>query len=298
MNVVTRPMSETGTGTGRIIYRTRGRRHGPITRLMSPSDLGEELKPFVFLDLFDFDARVAMDMPLHPHSGIATVTLLVEGEMLFDDPASGTGSIRPGGVEWMRAGGGVWHGKEMTLGGEPRVRGFQLWLALPAALENGPVDSQYIEASAMPATGPATVILGTHDGVTSPVRAPDGVIYLLVRLNPGERWDYGAPPTHGGAWIAAGAGSLLLGDEVIGDGEMVLLDRSDGRVSLVAGERGAAFVIGSAVPHPHELALGYYSVHTNHEALQRGEARIGELRRLMDQASPVAPGRAVPVFRG
>ena len=39
----------------RIIGRTRGRRHGPITRLMSPGDLGELLKPFVFLDLFDMD---------------------------------------------------------------------------------------------------------------------------------------------------------------------------------------------------------------------------------------------------
>ncbi len=37
----------------RIVHRTRGQRQGPITRLMSPSDLGNVLKPFVFLDLFD-----------------------------------------------------------------------------------------------------------------------------------------------------------------------------------------------------------------------------------------------------
>src|SRR5712664_800609 len=40
----------------RIVHRTRGNRHGPISRLMSPSDLGELVKPFVFLDLFDIDS--------------------------------------------------------------------------------------------------------------------------------------------------------------------------------------------------------------------------------------------------
>ncbi len=45
--------ADISTRPPRIIGRTRGRRHGPITRLMSPGDLGELLKPFVFLDLFD-----------------------------------------------------------------------------------------------------------------------------------------------------------------------------------------------------------------------------------------------------
>src|SRR5437667_7220077 len=59
-----------------IIYRTSGQTHGPITRLMSPSDLGELIKPFVFLDLAGFDGRFApipMGFGWHPHSGIATV---------------------------------------------------------------------------------------------------------------------------------------------------------------------------------------------------------------------------------
>ncbi len=57
-----------------IVHRTRGRRHGPITRLMSPGDLGQILKPFVFLDLVDMGAETSfMGFGLHPHSGIATV---------------------------------------------------------------------------------------------------------------------------------------------------------------------------------------------------------------------------------
>ena len=284
--------------TGKIIHRTRGHRHGPITRLMSPSDLGEELKPFVFLDLFDFDARSAGGMPLHPHSGIATVTVLVEGEFRFDDPTSGTGSIRPGGVEWMRAGSGVWHGKEMSPGSEPRIKGFQLWLALPPELENGSVDSQYLEAAVIPGAGPAKVILGNYAGKTSPVRAPDGITYLLATLKPGEHWDYQAPEAHGGVWIAAATGSLRIGDEGIDAGEMVLLERSHDAISLVAGEHGAVFVLGSAIPHPHDLVLGYYSVHTNPEALRQGEDRIVALKALLDETGPQLEGRSVLVFAG
>lgn len=62
-------MSDTLTATQRrIVHRTRGHRHGPISRLMSPSDLGQQLKPFVFLDLFEAEGGM-MDMPVHPHSG-------------------------------------------------------------------------------------------------------------------------------------------------------------------------------------------------------------------------------------
>ena len=286
------------TQSAQVIHRTRGHRHGPIIRLMSPSDLGEELKPFVFLDLFDFDATGAGGMPLHPHSGIATVTVLAEGEFLFDDAASGQGSIRPGGVEWMRAGGGVWHGKEMSNGSEPRIKGFQLWLALPPELENGAVDSQYLEASAIPSVGPARVILGSHAGETSPVRSPSGLNYLLVKLAAGESWSYPAPAGHGQLWIAAASGSLHANGDAVDAGEMALFGNGAGDISFTAGNEGATFVLGSAIPHPHDLVLGYYSVHTSREALVQGEARIDELARLMNERGIGGGDGPVPVYAG
>ena len=119
--------------TRRIVHRTRGYGHGPIVRLMSPSDLGEQLKPFVFLDLFEADMRgLAGSMPVHPHSGIATVTVFTDGDVTFDDPQAGHGTIGYGGVEWVRAGRGMWHGKELSAGTSPTTQGFQLWLALAA----------------------------------------------------------------------------------------------------------------------------------------------------------------------
>lgn len=274
----------------RIVDRTRGSRHGPITRLMSPSDLGQQLKPFVFLDLFEAEGG-SMDMPVHPHSGIGTITLFTMGDVRFDDPDAGQGTITYGGVEWSRAGGGMWHGKELSPGRSPRFQGFQLWVALPPELENGPSESQYLEASQMKRAGHAHVIVGAYQGVESPVRAPDGINYLLVTLKAGETWTYQPPSGHGVAWLAIAQGALDAG-ESLSAGEMAVFDRSEAPIRLHAiGNQETLFVLGSAVPHPYDLHLGHYSVHTSAEAIARGEARIAEL------GAKLAESGATPVFR-
>lgn len=290
------PVPELGR---RIVHRTRGRRHGQITRLMSPSDVGEVVKPFVFLDIFEGDMRqMQSQMALHPHSGIATITVFTQGDVRFEDSDAGEGTIAYGGVEWMRAGGGVWHGKELSAGASARMQGFQLWVALPAALENGPSESQYIEAKDMQTAGPAHIIVGAYDGVRSPVRAPDGMNYLLVTLKPGERWTYIPPVGHGVAWVAVAQGALAA-DGVVAAGEMAVFE--DGEAPIVftgQGREDTIFVLGSAVPHPHPLHLGYYSVHTSADALVQGEARIAELgRRLAEAGDRQTASGSVPVFR-
>jgi redox-sensitive bicupin YhaK (pirin superfamily) len=260
----------------RIVHRTRGHRHGSITRLMSPSDLGQVVKPFVFLDLFEADGGLA-DMPIHPHSGIGTVTVFTKGEVRFDDPEAGQGIISYGGVEWSRAGGGMWHGKELSAASSSRFQGFQLWVALPQEEENGPSESQYLEASATKQAGPARVIVGEYGGVASPLRAPAGINYLLVTLKPGETWTYHPPQGQSIGWLAVAQGTVDAEGQIPA-GEMAVFESSEAPIQLTAvGDGDAVFVLGSAVPHPNELHLGYYSVHTSAEALARGERRIAEL---------------------
>ena len=289
-------MSDTITDR-RIIRRTRGSGHGPITRLMSPSDLGQVVKPFVFLDLFEAEGGL-VDMPVHPHSGIGTVTVFTKGDVRFDDPEAGEGTITYGGVEWSRAGGGMWHGKELSPGASPRFQGFQLWVALPPELENGLSESQYLEASDMNRVGPAYVIVGEYNEVASPVRAPVGINYLLMTLKPAETWTYAPPEGHSVAWLAIAQGALEAGER-ISAGEMVVFEAGEAPIRLTAsGDADAVFVLGSAVPHPHDLHLGHYSVHTAAEALARGEARIAELGAKLATASDRrTQSGATPVFR-
>src|SRR5688572_29395802 len=78
-----------------IVQRTRGSAGGPITRLASPSDLGEHIKPFVFLDLFDFEGAHApsLESGWHPHSGIATVTVVFDGAARYAETTGSAGVL-------------------------------------------------------------------------------------------------------------------------------------------------------------------------------------------------------------
>jgi len=157
-----------------IVYRTREDTHGPIARLVSPSDLGELIKPFVLLDRFDFDARAApmeMELGWHPHSGIATVTVVLE---------SG------------------------------RVKGFQLWVALPPELENMANASHYVMPEEVPVEGPVRVILGAYGKAKSPIASashelPRGELEgrRALVLSPSQG-------THGGLGRRAGWGAPKL----------------------------------------------------------------------------------------
>lgn len=300
MNSMTPLPISSAAGARRVTYRTRGHGHGPITRLMSPSDLGHVLKPFVFLDLFDLnlhDPRARL--PIHPHSGLATITVIVEGDLRFDDPADGTGHIGFGGFEWMRAGNGVWHGKELSGGTSPTAKGFQLWIALRPELEHATVDSQYVEAAHVPNAGPAHVILGRYGGARSPARSPDGITYLLLRLAAGTAWTFEPPAAQPLAWLAVASGELV-GATPAEAGEMLIFAPSQQPITLQAGpDSDTLFVIGSADPHPHDLHLGNYSVHTSADSLAKGEANIERLRKLLVEAGDRRnDSGAVPIFRG
>jgi len=257
----------------RITERTRGQKHGPITRLMSPSDFGRLLKPFVFLDLIDNQGTPFSGFGLHPHSGIATVTYIAEGSVRYEDTNGATGLLPAGGIEWMRAGGGVWHGGGL---GEPgRTRGFQLWIALPPELELGPSESIYLSPQTIPTDGPVRVLIGSYGSATSSIKAPSPMNYLAVRLKAGERWSYQPPAGHTVLWTAVGKGSILVPDE-LQQGELVAFTSSSAAIEFGA-QSDAEFVLGSAVPHKYHLVLGSHSVHTSVEALQQAQTRISDI---------------------
>lgn len=261
-----------------IVHRTRGHQSGPITRLMSPSDRRADLvKPFVFLDLGEL---VGGDVPpmetgWHPHSGIATVTVVLHGSVRYADTTGDTGVLPPGSVEWMRAGGGVWH----TGTAEPGVtRAFQLWVALPPELENGPSESRYVQPEDVPTHGPARVILGSYGGVSSPIAAPP-MTYLSISLRDGERFTFEPPAGHDVAWVALMNGAVRTPEQVSA-GELAIFEQEVTPIGFVA-EGDTRFVLGSATQHPHDLVLGNYSVHTSRDTLARGEAEIRRIGALL-----------------
>lgn len=273
------PQPETPIPTRRIVFQGRGRTRGPITRLVNPSDLGQLIKPFVFLDHGELPPTGDTFFGIHPHSGIATLTIALSGGLQYEDTTGQRGQVPAGGLEWMKAGAGAWHdGRVYT--DEP-LKFFQLWLALPADLENSPAEGQYVPPGEVESDGPVTVVLGRYGQARSPIRAPENINYFHVRLRPGEAWRYQPPQGHTVGWIAVHEGEVRTPDAVTA-GEIAVFDESDAALEFTA-QGATSFVIGTASKHPHELVTGYYSVHTSTEALARGEAEIERIGTILRQ---------------
>jgi redox-sensitive bicupin YhaK (pirin superfamily) len=265
-----------------VVARTFGITRGPITRLVSPSDIGQLIKPFVFLDYGVLPASKAKLFGMHPHSGIATLSLPIQGEILFADTTGETGVVKTAGLEWMKAGNGVWH--DGGISGETPLEMFQLWMALPEHEENAPAQSKNIDPSEIAVVGPVSVLLGQYQATKSPIEFTAGANYYHVQLQDGEVWHYQPESGQTVAWLAIYKGNLT-GTTAVSQGEMVVFDASETAIRLMA-QGAASFVFGAAIPHPYPLVMGSYSVHTSREALVKGEQeiqRIGTELRLKSQ---------------
>ena len=121
-----------------------------LKRVFVGQDL-QRFDPFLMLD--EFGSEEAADyiggFPPHPHRGFETVTYMLEGSMEHRDHMDNVGKLGPGDVQWMKAGSGVIH-SEMPQQEEGRMRGFQLWVNLPAAEKMEPASYQDIAAEKIP----------------------------------------------------------------------------------------------------------------------------------------------------
>jgi redox-sensitive bicupin YhaK (pirin superfamily) len=201
----------------------------------------------------------------------------VEGAVSYIDPDNVRGTLRAGGVEWMQAGRGMWHGGGLDKA--DRTRGFQLWIALPPELELGPTVSDPQAPEDVQQDGPARVLLGSYGSASSAITSPSPINYLAVRLNAGERWRYEPPAGHTVLWIAIATG-VLSGPDELRHGDPAAFEPSSKSVEF---EARTEFVLGSAAPHEHDLVSGYNSVHTSLDALRAGEAHIASIKRRLDQ---------------
>lgn len=257
----------------KVVLTTRGQTGGAITRLMSPGDLGQHLKPFVFLDLATPNPGPDGFFRWHPHSGIATVTIILKGAVRYQETTGTNGTLGPGAVEWMASGTGVWH--TGTPIGTERLLGFQLWIALDADREMQAPASQYLNADAVPDAGPARVILGEYGMATSPIISPPGVTYLDVRLAAGQSWTFAPANDQTVAWLAVYEGNIE-GACSASYGDMIVFEEGTGEITVTA-HTAAGFVLGAAAKHPYSLFIGNHSVHTSATALQQGEAEIARI---------------------
>lgn len=256
-----------------ITTRSPGNRHGPITRLVSPGQEGELIKPFVFMDYVDAPAGAGPRFGFHPHSGIATLTFPLTFDVEHEASTGQIDSVKRGGLEWVLSGGGIWHRGRPS--GDGPLQGFQLWLAMPASDELAEPYTRFIQPDDVPKEGPVTVLLGSHGQMTSLLQTPLDVNLLWVELAAGQTWEYTPQTGHDVAWCFAQQGVVEVSGEQL-NRELAIFVEGTGSL-LFRAMTPCAFLMGTAVKHPYDLVLGSHSVHTAELALSNGVRRVAEI---------------------
>ena len=163
----------------------------PIRRLL-PRSQRRLVGPWCFLDSYGpltFSSRKAMDVAPHPHIGLQTVSWLLDGELIHHDSLGREGAAGPGVLNLMTAGRGIAHAEETPPQNSGRLRGVQLWVALPAASrETAPAFDQHHSLPQVDLEGGrATLIMGDLAGARSPAQAFSPIVGADVSGRPGGR---------------------------------------------------------------------------------------------------------------
>lgn len=234
-----------------------------MTRMVGTPRL-QTLDPFLMLDYFGSDQAqdYLAGFPDHPHRGFETVTYMLAGRMRHWDNKGNSGVIETGGVQWMTAGRGLIH-SEMPEQTEGLMKGFQLWINLPAAQKMTDPRYQEFPAGQIPIESredgvELTVIAGTTSrGTAGPIQAgATDVRYFDVRLAPGTRFSEVMPEGHQLAVALYEGSAALPGQTVLAVGPQVLVLGDGGRVEVEAGPEGARFLVLAGRPIGEPIAWG------------------------------------------
>ncbi len=212
----------------------------------------KNLDPFLMLDHFgsnDPDEYIA-GFPSHPHRGFITFTYMLDGHMEHQDSMGNRGDLRSGGAQWMKAASGVIH-SEMPKQTDGLMRGFQLWINLPAAEKMSDPAYQEFSPQAIPEVqqGPvrARLLAGSYAGQRGAIDDPNtDMHYLDVTLEPNAEF---ALPLAGdyAAFVYVYEGGASCRDSELPQHSLAVLGEGD-EIRVAAGARGARFICVAGKP--------------------------------------------------
>ncbi len=247
-----------------------------LTRMVGTPQL-DMVDPFLMLDRIDSDDpdSYIAGFPNHPHRGFETVTIMLEGLMRHQDSVGNDGLLRPGDVQWMTAGRGIIHSElpEMVDG---RLKGFQLWVNLPAEKKMMAPGYQDITADRISTVvfdgGAARVIAGSFNGTDGPAQSQVPIRLLDVRLAAGTEWTI-TPDAGNDVFLCVYEGSVEAADNdggrhgIVKPGVAVFGGQGD--VTVTAGPDGADILYceGEPIREPVEK-YGPFVMNTRAELQQ------------------------------
>lgn len=243
-----------------------------LTRLIGQPAL-PRLDPFLMLDEFGSDKPqdYLAGFPQHPHRGFQTVTYMLAGKMEHRDSVGNSGVIEAGGIQWMNAGRGIIH-SEMPKQNEGLMRGFQLWVNLPASEKMSPPNYQDIKAAQVPCVDTfdgirIKVLVGKFNGVSGPVstQAMKPLFLDCVFL---KKTTLTIPcDEQQNFFVYCYEGEISLGSESLVKGELAVLQPCSG--IHLTGEMGAnCIVVGGSPINEPIVQYGPFVMNTEREIQQ------------------------------
>lgn len=234
------PTTEVSEGAGVTVHRSIGT---PALR---------NLDPFLMLDHFGSDqpGEYIAGFPDHPHRGFNTFTYMLDGHMLHQDSMGNKGDLRSGGAQWMKAGSGVIH-SEMPQQSEGLMRGFQLWINLPAEQKMSPPAYQEYSPQALPVVEQAglqvKVLLGKYQGIAGPIQDPyTHVQYYDITLGVGEVFAHTIASSLN-AFTYIYEGQVQIAGQVLPTHSLVVFADGD-TVEIQSGKEQSRFILVAGQP--------------------------------------------------
>lgn len=260
--------------TNQVVLRTLARvipaintSDGAGVRLRRSLGSGKDVRldPFLMLDEFSSDnpGDYIAGFPAHPHRGFETVTYILDGHMRHEDHLGNQGDLQSGGVQWMTAGRGIIH-SEMPQQLEGRMRGFQLWINLPAKEKMKPAGYRDIQPEEIPVHvlsggGQVKIIAGTLETddvkITGPIAGlSTDPMYIDVQLPPGASFSPRiARGLNAMAYVFEGQLKLSGADTLLATHSAAVLNDGD-VAAFTAAEQGARFLVLAGRPLNEPIA--------------------------------------------
>jgi len=234
------PAQAISEGAGVTVHRTIG------TQAL------RNLDPFLMLDHFGSDNpnEYIAGFPDHPHRGFITFTYMLDGHMLHKDSMGNTGDLRAGGAQWMKAASGVIH-SEMPQQSQGLMRGFQLWINLPAKEKMSAPEYQEFTPEAVAEVsfdgGKARVLCGDFQGQRGVISDPNTeAFYLDISLAAQKQFIYQTPPQHN-CFVYVFEGSATVESQTLPRHSLAVLAAGDS-LQINAGSEVTRFIVVGGKP--------------------------------------------------
>lgn len=270
---------EVTEGAGVTVHRTLGTPARP------------HLDPFLMLDHISSDDPddYLAGFPEHPHRGFNTFTYMLEGHMRHGDSMGNQGDLGPGGAQWMKAASGVIHSEmPQQVGGA--MRGFQLWINLPAQEKMSAPTYQEIHPESVPeiiqGEQRIRVLAGSYLEQRGPVTDSHTQAQILdVTLLQGTVFTHRLAHDHN-AMLYVFEGCAQLADNEIPLHHLAILSAGDELV-VSAGPEGARLLVVAGRPLGEPIVQYGPFVMNSREEIEQAMADYRDGRLVRSKASMV-----------